>query len=364
MWDSKYLIKIELGENIVQAANSKDTRMWLKKMFGSDPEDDAQLILDGVKSVREYLSEKNISLPNIQFTENTDIRGNEFICYWGIEKDHCSISNVGDLLRYIKHKAEEYGEDICRSEIQDILENALDAMQEDDIQEAYEYYIKAYYFARKNGHYYECVHALTDVSGIIAYNGQINFAGTLATTAIEYCNKHSIIDMSLKCKAYLNAGAIYKESFPQYASIQFVNGLHISHAAKNSVYTLFFLLELAEIHVCEENWEKALTIYKDALKIVKDRDNETAVLIQDTMIELYELVQRKKSSSMGNIMKLFKFLLKEIISNLSYAFIFKLLKIDGRVSVISIGTQNTVKGNIFNSPSIIGNSNTFNNYRL
>lgn len=364
MWDSKYLIKIELGENIVQAANSKDTRMWLKKMFGSDPEDDAQLILDGVKSVREYLSENNISLPKIQFTENTDIRGNEFICYWGIEKEHCSISNVGELLHYIKHKAKEYGEDICRSEIQEMLEDALDAMQEDDIQEAYEYYIKAYYFARKNGHYYECVHALTDVSGIIAYNGQINFAGILATTAIEYCNKHSIVDIHLKCKVYLNAGAIYKESFPEYASIQFINGLHISHAAKNSVYTLFFLLELAEIHVCEENWETALTIYKDVLKIVKGKDNEIAILIQDKMIDLYELLLQEKSSLKENMMNLFKLILKVIISNLSDAFVLKLLKIDGRASVVSIGTQYTVKGNIFNSPSVIGNSNIFNNYRL
>lgn len=193
MWNSDYLIKIELGEGIINAANC------------SKQQGDLKLIKDGIKQIREELDSNDIILPPVYLSDNTNIKPNEFICYWGLEKEHFSITYLNDLFDFINNKATEYAENDDSTFVQ-----ALETMEQDHYQNAYDTYKKLYYYARQKNDFHSSARALTEVSGIVALSGQMKYAIQLAAEAVKYAESYNIVDQTLKCQAYLNLGSIMK----------------------------------------------------------------------------------------------------------------------------------------------------------
>lgn len=365
MWNSENVIRLELGEAIIKAANSPDSRNWFKQLFGAPLKDDAQLILSGIKCIRNDLSKKGILLPSIQVCDNLHIKSNQFVCYWGIEKESYSISHLNDLFSFITNKAEEYGTDIDKEDINDLLSEALIEIKEDNVQESYECYLEAYYFARKKNLYYECAQALTEVSGIVAANGQIELAGLYAKAAIQYSNMYNIVDRTLKCNAYLNAASIYKYSNPQYAKNQFANAGQIAFSLNNPVLVLFSLIGIAETNSYLGHIEDAISFYEKALIITRNNNSKMTIKIQEAMLNLYHQLMEYRSNNRSNInitngfVKILNVITSCICYSLTDAVIFKLFAIEGGSSVISIGTKYNISNNNFNKPTMIGDKNTF-----
>ncbi len=356
MWDSNYIIKFELGEGIIKAANSPDTRNMFIRLFGRAPQDDAQLIIDGIRYIRNDLASKGIILPSVQITDNNGIKANEFICYWGIEKGHYSITHLNDFFDFIKNKAFEYNQEGSST-----FTKALESIERDRYQIAYDTYKKLYYTARLNDDFHRSARALTEVSGIVAYNGQIDFALQLAYVAIQYVESYNIVDQTLKCQAYLNMGSILKCHNVTMARKYFEGCSQIAQKSSNLQFLFFSLLGLAESYLIMGDIRKTITYYEQSLALVNDTG--TAISIQKRMILLYKnLVEQQYASvQKGNIVSMFKdlicYIVKEVGKNLCKAAVFKVLDLHGSGAVLSIGTKYIVEKNIFNSPTIIGDNN-------
>lgn len=366
MWESNYIIKLELGKGIIQAANSSDTRTLIERILNFTPDDDAQLILDGIKDIREELSSKNIILPSIRIVENTSIQENEFICYWGIEKGHYSISKLDDLFNFVRDKAVEYGKQESKQAIRKLLVDALESMRRNDYQIAYECYLKVYYFAKMKGYFYECAQALTEVSCIIASTGQVELAIQYSLKAVDFSQMHNVVDNTLKCQICLNAGSIYKGYDANYAIALFSEGGNIACSISNSYLFLISQLGLAEIYATRGNISYAIAIYDNALRLVEHTNNEIALAIQREMIVLYRhlLTIKEGNVSDTNLTKQFGKLLTKIAvnigSSLFQAAVFKCLNIPGGIALFSIGEKFLVKDNIFNGIVVMGDNNNLN----
>lgn len=359
MWNSDYIIKFELGSGIVKAANSPDTRNMLIKMFGNAPKDDAKLIVEGTRLTRDWLANIGITLPRVHFTDNNTIGMNEFICYWGIEKGHYSITHLNDLFEFIKNKALEYATDGA-----DTFQDALVAVDKDHTQQAYDAYKKLYYNARLKDDFYSSARALTEVSAIIASGNDLDFASQLASVAVQYAESDNIVDKSLKCQTYLNLASILKAYKHRMAIDYFMKCAQIAYMSENSPFMFFALLGLAETHMLMGNIHEAITSYEHSLALVKD--TETTLTIQKKMIYLYKcLVDQSKPivadrGKKTEIRGILYSIVKDVCMNICTAAIFKVFNIQGSGSIISIGKKYTIKDNVFNSTTVIGNRNTIN----
>ncbi|MDO5527119.1 MAG: hypothetical protein Q4F85_13675 [Prevotella sp.] len=359
MWNSNYIIKFELGTGIVKAANSPDTRNMFIKMFGNTPKDDAMLIIEGTGHVRNKLANIGITLPSVQFTDNSTLGLNEFICYWGIEKGHYSITHLNDLFDFIRNKALEYAKDET-----DMFQKALAAVGKDHNQQAYDAYRKLYYKARLKDDFYSSARALTEVSAIIACNNDLDFACQLASVAVQYAESYNIVDKNLKCQTYLNMASILKAYNHRMAIDYFMKCAQTAYQSDNSPFMFFALLGLAETHMLTGNVREAITSYEHSLALVKD--TETTLTIQKKMICLYKnLVDQSKQivadkEKKSEIRDILNSIVKDVCKNLCISAIFKVFNLQGGGAIISIGTKYLIERNIFNSPTVIGEKNIIN----
>ena len=242
MWNSNYLIKLELGEGILKAANSSGY--------------EAKLILDGIKHIRKELAKKGITLPSVKISDNTHIKNNEFICYWGIEKVHYSIDYFNELFDFIFNKAIEYSENSNAT-----FSLALETIERDQFQIAYDAYKKLYYIARQKNDFHSAARALAEVSGIVANSGQKNFAIQLATVAVGYTESYNIVDQTLKCQAYLNLGNIQKCFDASKALAYFEECSKIAYNSNQSQFLFFSLLGKAESYLILDDIESIIYNY-------------------------------------------------------------------------------------------------------
>jgi len=359
MWSSNYIINFELGIGIIKAANSPDTRNWFKKKFGKTPEDDVKLLIEGTGHIRKYLASIGITLPRVHFTDNSALRPNEFICYWGIEKGHYSITHLEDFFDFIKNKAKEYAEDEIGT-----FQHALIAVGKDQNQQAYDTYKRLYYTARLKDDFYNSAHALTEVSGIIACNGDLNFAFQLASVAVQYVESDGIVDKTLKCQAYFNLASILKSYSGGMAIEYFMKCAQTAHISGNSPFMFFAYLGLAETHTLMGNISDAITNYEYSLALINN--TETAFTIQRKMICLYKYLidqsnrTQNKEDWRSKIYDVLLSIAKEVCKNLCISAIFKVFKIQGNGAIISFGTKYGFENNIFNATTVIGDQNTIN----
>lgn len=358
MWNSNNIIRFEFGAGIIKAANSPDTRHLFLKMFGSAPNDDAKLIIEGIGHIRKHLANYGIVLPSIYLTDNNNIKDNEFICYWGIEQGHYSITLLSDIFDFIKNKAIEYAK---QENTPSTFAKALGFMEKDKYQLAYDTYKKLYYKARLEDDFYVSTRALTEVSSIIAYNDQIDFAIQLASVAVQYVDSYNIVDQTLKCQVYLNMASICKSYNTGMSMAYFMKCTQIAYKSDNSQFLFFSLLGLAEIYTMMGHFHEAIEEYEKALNLVGD--SGVAVLIQKKMISLYKylVTQGNSTSNKENIKSQFydllKYIVKEVGASLCKAALFKILNIQGMGAMISVGTKYQIENNIFKSSAVIGNNN-------
>lgn len=359
MWNSNYIIKFELGIGIVKAANSPDTRNLFKKKFGKEPEDDIKLIMEGTGHIRKYLASIGITLPFVHFSDNSTLGPNEFICYWGIEKGHYSITYLEDLFDFIKNKASEYAEEEKGS-----FQYALTAIGKDQNQQAYDSYKRLYYTARQKDDFFNSARALTEVSGIIAHNGNLNFAYQLASEAVRYVESDSIVDKTLKCQAYLNLASIMKSYNAGLAIEYFMKCARVAYISGNSQFMFFAYLGLAETYTLLGNIRDAITNYEHSLDLINN--TEATFIIQRKMISLYKYLidqsNRKTTTEdwRRRISDVLISITMEVCKNLCLSAIFKVFNIQGSGAIISFGTKYLVENNMFNAPTVIGENNSFN----
>ena len=359
MWNSNYIIKFELGEGIIKAANSPDNRNMFIKLFGSEPEDDAKLIMDGIKHIRKSLAKKNIILPSVQITDNTNIKYDEFICYWGIEKVHYSIDCLNDLFDFINKKAIEYSEYNNAT-----FTFALETIERDQFQTAYDAYKKLYYISRQNDDFHSASRALTEVSGIVAICGQKNFAIQLASVAVQYAQSCNIVDQTLKCQVYLNLGNIQKCYDAAKALRYFEECSKIAYKSNQSQFLFFSLLGTAESYLILGDIESSLNYYEKSLALVND--NEMASSIQIRMIKLYKMMveqlkndNKLESDTKSKYWDMVQCIIKDVCKNLCVNAVFKLLKLQGNSALVSFGAKYVIENNIFKSSAVIGDNNQF-----
>ena len=369
MWNSKEIIRIELGADIIKASNSPDTRDWLERILGlSTPHNDAQLLIDGICAISNRLSKEGITLPHISLHNNDEIPGDEFICFWGIEKCHYSITThsnldyelVEGLLNFIEDKAKLYH--CSEKDVDSYLSDAINMLRQDNIQKAYEDYLRAYYVYKQNGNFYSCMQILSEVAAIVARDGQFDLAAVFVDQAVSYCNMANIVDTNLKCQIYMNAASIYK-NIDYNKSFDYLNKCYqAASLSNNQNFKFLSLLGFAENNSILGGYEIAIKQYKEALSMLNPNYSNIACGIYEQIVYLYDVLLSKiqqNNRTKEIILKMSIKIIRSVLDKLLEVAFYKLFKIDGRLSLFSFG--NTINAsNISNSRIFAGNNNLLN----
>lgn len=365
MWNFNSLIQIELGRNIIKAANSPDSRNIFQIMFGVEPEDDAKLIIEGIGFIRKKLSKNGIILPPIHIIDNDNINPNEFICYWGLEIRYYAINNLNELFNFIENTATKYN--IANGSKKDIIhlsEQSLHYIINDDYQYAYDNYLKAYYHSILNNFEYEIIRSMSEISAILSHSGQIDFSITILEQAAILCSNPNIVDNVLKEQVYLNLANILKfRNQIEKAYNYYYLCANSAYYSSNSHFLFFALLGMAECHCMCKNYNEAISIYELSESLVVNNDSpnyKIAYSIQKEMISLYkQIINNKSNGNTSQVNSFFTQALVKIATNIAISLaetaIFKLFNIKGgSVVLFSLGNKYKFKETIFNSPAIIG----------
>lgn len=360
MWNGDNIIQIELGQWIINAANSPDNRNLITRWWNGPLESDIKYIVNGTRNVRAVLKKQNIKLPTIKYTDNNQIGAKEFIVYWGIECGHYKLDTVNDLLDFIYEKALEYD----KFSIEGKDETTTSSICKDNFQKAYNLYVNAYYKAHMHNDFHTCSKCLTEIATITAQNGNMELALKFVYAAIAYAENQNVVDANLKCQCYYNAGILLKYCNTDEAVNLLTYCRKLSFKYGLSEYCFYVDLSLAEIYGFQKKYKMAIIHYRYAEQLVKD--NNIASAIKTAMLCTYEeLVKQMETQQLrpfnsqwtSIVQSILLFSLKQLMTSAASALIMKVFNLNGVSSIFSFGQTVRIEGNVFKSPICIGDYN-------
>lgn len=364
MWKYDHIINLEIGSKIVEAAN---TRTMVQKLYKSNNVD---LLIAIIRQLREHLNSQGIFLPAIHIEENENLRYNEYMCYWGIEKFQGTITYLNEFYEILENKAYQYEEwDRSRSSVRKLLQDCLGLIKDEEYQDAFEYYQVAYYIARIKGYSKECVQALTEASGLLFSLGEDYLSSSYANAATKLVDELGIIDPSLKCQIYLNNANIAKEQgFPPISYALFGRCAKIAKSENNSFFLFLSLLGMAECCAFEGMYKEAIDYYKHSLDLLSHsyNDLEVANEIYRNMIETYDYLidsiehQLSTDSILRKLRNMFILIAEKLFVSLCSSAFVNILGMRNGISLIAFGTQFNLKEPIFNGATVVGEVKQFN----
>ena len=361
MWKYDHIINLEIGSKIVEAAN---TRTMVQKLYKSNNVD---LLIAIIRQLREHLNSQGIFLPAIHIEENENLRYNEYMCYWGLEKFQGKINNLNEFYQILVNKAYQYEEwDWNKSAVRETLKDCLKLIKDEEYQDAFEYYQAAYYIARIKGYSKECVQALTEASGLLLSLGEDYLSSSYANAAIKLVDELGIIDPSLKCQTYLNNANIAKEQgFIPISYALFGRCANMAKSGNNSFFLFLSLLGMAECCAFEGMYKETIVYYKQSLDLLSHTyaDPKVANEIYRNMIATYDYLvdsldqkvnQSSKNSVLQRLQNIFISIAEELFVSLCSSALVNILGTRSGTALIAFGTQFNLKEPIFNGTTVVG----------
>jgi len=287
MWqEDKGLIQVELGSSVIDLTTKTYDRNVFDQVMGTKIPEPGQLLLEGIKNLRESLDQQeNLPLLTVNVRDDDSLDADVARIYFGIEMTQLRVKRIEDILNVLLSQTRKYF--VTRPKAED-LPSILAASSADagdnDYYGAFQKVCTTYFFSVIEERFVEQNLALGYGGNYSLRNGDFAHAYSYLCNALNGINSSNIFPAEIRASLSLDTGNVLRiwgdtqsdreTSFPLYeaAAENFAKTIEIAKFCNDTVRLYFGLCGLAGIAYIFDDLDSTESLISSARDLLIDKD--------------------------------------------------------------------------------------------